>query len=647
MSIRFRWALFFIALFSHAALVVTGQMPVLPFLIVPITLWGYVRLLRGRPSASRVVLNAAALATLIYFLLDMTVISGDLLVAVGTLTLAFHAIKSFDIRNPADGLQVFFMSVIQLVVASELEQPIEFAIIFLLFIGSSILFTMTAHQSTVVKRMPSGLIVHALKLTLIAIPVVAVLFLFLPRTSGGLFGNRNTRQAASGFDDKVSIGTFEEVIADNSVVMRITLPDGNSGDPYWRGKVFETYEDNTWVNHWKRGFPYFNRNREIQFPKKTPETSILQDILLVPPKSGIIFGLSEVFWIACDSRWVVQYPNGNIAVSHRQKKRIRYQVRSTGKRPPVMRRTLDMYLQMPGGLTRLSQLARSLTENIPEPARKCRAIEQWLITNCRYSLQVPQVNDGSHPIEHFLFTGRQGYCEYYATAMTLMLRAIDIPARIVAGYYGGDYNPFGDYTIIRQAHAHTWVEAAIGNQWNRYDPTPPVENLGTNWFMAYMDMLGFAWDRYVVGFTVDDRESLFSKISLPFKPGNPDAEKPRQIIFLFVLFIIITGTGRVLYQAWKRPRKNRPTHPAGKVAAAMYRLLNQRYPHQFANGWRAGLNRIKPADPHLREQLDRFFRLYEETRFGPETTTTATVHRLKALLKDIRKIIASRKRSKQ
>jgi len=617
MSLRFRWALFFIALFSHVALAVTGQMPPMPFLVVPVTIFGYIRLLQGHPSGSRFLLNTAALFTLIYFLLDMTIISGDLLVAVGTLTLAFHAIKSFDIRTPADGLQVFFMAVIQLVVASELEQPVVFAVIFLLFIGSSILFTMTAYQTATLPRMPQGLILQAFKLTLLTVPLVAFLFLVLPRTTGGLFGNRDRRTATSGFDETVSIGAFEEVITSTSVVMRITLPEGNRVEPYWRGKVFETYEDNTWRNHWERGFPYWNRDQEILFHKNKPESGILQDILLIPPKSGIVFGLSEIAWIACDSRWVVQYPNGDIAVSKRQKKRIRYQVLSTGKRPRVYTNTVDVYLQLPAGLDRLTELAGTITRGIPDDAGKCRAIEQWLLANCTYSLRVPEPGPGIHPIEHFLFDGKTGYCEYYATAMVLMLRAVGIPARVVAGYHGGDYNPFGDYTIVRQSHAHTWVEAAIGIRWQRYDPTPPVANAGTGWIMAYLDMIGFAWDRYVVGFSVEDRDNIFTRISIPFKPGSPDAEKPRQVMFVVILVLILVGVVRVVYQAWKRPGRQRSKHPAGRLAVLMYRELNRKYPGRFVGGWRPGVRWMVQSNRETAERIRAFFKLYEAIRFGP------------------------------
>ncbi len=627
MPIRFRWTLFFIALFSHVALAVTGQMPPMPFLLTPITLIGYARLLMGKPPGKRNLLNMAAAATLIYFLADMTVISGDLLIAVGGLTLAFHAIKSFDIHDPGDGLQVFFMAVIQLVVASELEQPVVFAVIFLLFIGSSILFTMAAYQASHTPRMPRGMAIHAMKLTGFVVPLVMALFLFLPRTAGGLFGNRDRRQARSGFDETVSIGTFEEVISDNSVVMRITLPGGERFEPYWRGKPFETYTNNSWENHWRRGFPYFNRTGTVDLIRDHPKKGIEQQILLTPPKSGIIFALRNVISIQVDSRFVIQYPNGSIAVSKRQKKRVQYRVFSSNERPRVRTTSLELYLQTPPGLDRLKQLAEQITAGAQTIDEKCRLISSWLITNCSYSLQVPATPPGQHPIEHFLFVSRRGYCEYYATAMVLMLRSLGIPARVVAGYHGGDYNPLGDYYVVRQAHAHTWVEAAIGYRWYRYDPTPPIPQSRPTLLSAYLDMVGFAWDRYVVGFTRDDRDSVFQKISLPFKLGKPDSELPRYVIAGLVAAILLSLAARMLWRAIRPPSARRVIGPAGRMALRLMSRLDPFSGTTETDSWRVAIRHL-PADAQL--PVRSFFQLYEQIRFGPAPENPA------ASLRDLR-----------
>ncbi len=614
MQRRYKWALFFIVIISHTALFITGEMPKPLFFLMPVTAAGYLSLIRGKAPASRGILNVAAFATLIFFLSDMFVISGDLLIAVGNLTLAFHAIKSFDIRTPGDGLQVFFMSVIQLVVASELGQPLIFAAIFLIFIASSILFIMASYQAAEVEEMPQGLMRSGIVLTLFVFPLVAVIFVIMPRGAGGLFRSRNRQKAMSGFDDKVSLGTFEEVISSPDVVMRISLPGGESVVPYWRGKVFETYEKNSWESRWTRGFPYRNRNGVVQFTRKFPEGGIVQDILLNPPKSGTVFGLSEIARIECDSRWVVRYPNGEVAVSRRRKKRLNYRAVSTGKRPRVRFQTLNLYLQFPEGMTRTRKLASRITAGETDPAGKCRAIMRWLGKNCTYSLKVPLAEDVGNPIEDFLFDTRKGYCEYYATAMVLMLRAVGVPARIVAGYRGGDFNPYGGYYVVRQANAHTWVEAAIKTRWVRFDPTPVTVSGRRSFFSNHLDILGFVWDRYVVGFSTEDRQAALKGISFSGFFGKNSGNVAPAIITMLIFLGISLILGK-MFRLWLRRRRFlRQMAPVSLLALKMEKWLARNYPETREVSWRKSLKQIR--DYSLRTRLAAFFSQYEAMRFG-------------------------------
>ncbi|NOZ13820.1 MAG: DUF3488 domain-containing transglutaminase family protein, partial [Acidobacteria bacterium] len=622
MQRRYKWALFFIVIISHTALLITGEMPKPLFFLMPVTAAGYLSLIRGKAPAGRWILNIAAFATLVFFICDMFIISGDLLIAVGNLTLAFHAIKSFDIRTPGDGLQVFFMSVIQLVVASELGQPLVFAVIFLIFIASSILFIMASYQAAEVEEMPRGLMKSGIVLTLFVLPLVAVVFIVIPRGAGGLFGSRNRQKAMSGFDDKVSLGTFEEVIGSADVVMRISLPGGKPVAPYWRGKVFETYEKNSWESRWTRGFPYRNRKGVVQFTRKFPKGGIVQEILLKPPKSGTVFGLSEIARIECDSRWVVRYPNGEVAVSRRRKKRLNYRVVSTGKRPRVRFQTLALYLQFPEGMARTRRLAARITAGETDAAGKCRAIMQWLGKNCSYSLKVPLAENVGNPIEDFLFDTRKGYCEYYATAMVLMLRAVGVPARIVAGYRGGDFNPYGGYYVVRQANAHTWVEAAIGTRWVRFDPTPATEFSARSFFSNYVDILGFVWDRYVVGFSTEDRQAVLKGVSLNgfgFKnSGSVTAAVITMLIFLGIFLIL----GR-MFQVWARRRKFlRQMVPVSLLALKMEKWLARNYPETAGLSWRKAVKQIQ--DHSLQAHLTEFFKKYEAMRFGRGACCTRT-----------------------
>ncbi|RLE16476.1 MAG: hypothetical protein DRJ14_08515 [Acidobacteria bacterium] len=635
MQSGYKWTLFFIVAVSHTALLITGEMPPQLFFLMPVTVLGYLALIRGRSAGNRIVLNVAAFVTLIFFITDMFIISGDLLIAVGNLTLAFHAIKSFDIRTPGDGLQVFFMSVIQLVVASELAQPLVFAVIFLVFMASSVLFIMASYQAEEVEKMPRGLMTSGVALTLLVLPVVTMMFVLIPRGAGGLLGSRNRQKAMSGFDDKVSIGAFEEVLSSADVVMRITVAGRQPVAPYWRGKVFETYEQNAWENKWTHGFPYRNRKGVVQFVRKLQKGGIVQDVLLKPPKSGTVFGLSEIARIECDSRWVVQYPNGEVAVSRRRKKRLHYRVVSTGRRPGVRANTLDLYLQFPEGMKRTHKLAKTITAGIPDAAGKCRAIVNWLKKNCSYSLKVPLAETVGNPIEDFLFETKKGYCEYYATAMVLMLRSLGVPARIVAGYRGGDFNSYGGYYVVRQANAHTWVEAAIGPRWVRFDPTPVTTESTHSMFENYLDILGFAWDRYIVGYSVEDRQALLGQLKWPGSSTENNGVLSAVVISLLILVGVTLISGRMLF-LWRRKCEFRKRmQPVSILAIQVMEWLARKYPETKGLSWRESVEKIQ--DLPLRAKLTSFFNEYEALRFGSgPLPTNQQVENLKSLASEAR-----------
>ncbi len=122
------------------------------------------------------------------------------------------------------------------------------------------------------------------------------------------------------------------------------------------------------------------------------------------------------------------------------------------------------------------------------------------------------------PLEDFLFYGREGHCEYFATAMAVLLRAAGIPTRVVNGFIGGDWNEFGEFFLIRQSDAHSWVEVFFPTYgWVIFDPTPPSIGAAAprgreSFFFSYLDYLRYRWNRYVVDFNQIDQIRLINKV---------------------------------------------------------------------------------------------------------------------------------------
>src|SRR6185295_9629693 len=191
----------------------------------------------------------------------------------------------------------------------------------------------------------------------------------------------------------------------------------------------------------------------------------------------------------------------------------------------------------------------------------------------------------------FLFSSRRGHCEFYSTAMVVLLRELKVPARNVTGFIGGSYNRFGHYYAVRQGDAHSWVEVFLPERgWQKFDPTPPAESeprselSGVFAFIRdVIEATGQRWDRYVVGYDLRQQVYLFESVSRfssvhvsPVLGRVKELRTPAIGIGAAVVAAII-----VAYLVWRRrrarpdPRGPAPDHRARErpIATALYELL--------------------------------------------------------------------------
>jgi hypothetical protein len=175
----------------------------------------------------------------------------------------------------------------------------------------------------------------------------------------------------------------------------------------------------------------------------------------------------------------------------------------------------DPTLDLTGVTSRISGLAGEVM-GTGSAAERAYRLERHFIQSYSYTLDF-RGRSNENPIEEFLFRYRTGQCEYFASSMVLMLRSQGIPARLVTGFLGGEYNPFEGYYIVRDSNAHAWVEAYLPDAgWRTFDPTPPAGRPATgkegSWLLAQQawDYLLFRWDRYVLTFGLYDQLRLFA-----------------------------------------------------------------------------------------------------------------------------------------
>lgn len=375
----------------------------------------------------------------------------------------------------------------------------------------------------------------AARLLLKATPLALILFLVFPRIQGSLWGMRSPTQALSGFSDRLAPGTVTHLVRNNDIAFRVEFDSQIPGPEqlYWRGLVFWRFDGSAWYRS--------DSSVNISLPLKG-ERSVAYTITLEPHNQRWLFAL-DLPWAPAPntmllsdhtlvSRWPVRRQ-----IQYRAKS---YMVYTTGPIRLWERAALQL---PPHANPAAAALAHRWRNEFADPVRIIDAALSYLHNNdFSYTLNPPPLGDNS--IDDFLFRSRKGYCEHYASAFAFLMRAAGIPARIVAGYQGGEVNPYGKYLIVRQSDAHVWVEVWLpGRGWVRTDPTlavapqrveqgsaavlPPEERSMLGSFSAlgplanYWTNLRFAWDvintqwnRWVLGYSTTRQKTLFAKIGI-------------------------------------------------------------------------------------------------------------------------------------
>ncbi len=373
-----------------------------------------------------------------------------------------------------------------------------------------------------------------------------LIFLAMPRVPmmGSSQGGGPVGKHLTGFDDEVQLGQLGEILENDSVVLSVELfdrdgkrlaVDPDDAEYRWRGVSMDRYEKGRWRRPRIRpnGYTLSLGDRWIESPV------IRQVIKLEPTDSPILFALAPILDADSSDRRSTPELNDADGTLFRGETRSRsfdYHVTSAS-RPEIPQpgeihpsgQYLRTLASMPDDLRkRLRAIALEHVRGIDEDDRSARAaaIERWLRESgeFRYSLQMDVGDPNLDPVEDFIVHRKTGHCEYFASALALLLRSIEIPTRIINGFKGGDYNAMGGVITVRQKHAHSWVEALVGRAeaqdgqpiWRTLDPTPSdqrnasvarVGGMAGN-FRQITDFIRYIWVFYIVGFNADRQNLL-------------------------------------------------------------------------------------------------------------------------------------------
>jgi transglutaminase-like putative cysteine protease len=363
------------------------------------------------------------------------------------------------------------------------------------------------------------------------------LFFFLPRVGGAGFGGHGPSiSTSSGFSDHVKLGNVGTIQQNDAVVMRIRLHGATSEQPnlYWRGLALDTFDGQYWDRSDKTIDTYAKGGRDL-IPldlATSRESLVTQTIYLEPLDTSVLFGLPRIIGIETGLPAVYKDAEGGIGAL-RPPERISYRIFSDPTAPSVdiLRSdnqkypdSVTRFLELPADLDdRISQLASEVTAGKTNRYDRARAIEQYLQTNFGYTLEMKA--GGKDPLADFLFNMREGHCEYFATAMAVMLRTQGIATRVVNGFHQGDYNETADIYVVRQKNAHSWVEVYFPKEdaWVRFDPTPPADQVApgfssgiTGRLNKYLDALETYWIQYFVAYDNQEQRSLAKSVRSGF-----------------------------------------------------------------------------------------------------------------------------------
>jgi transglutaminase-like putative cysteine protease len=514
----------------------------------------------------------------------------------------------------------------------------------------------------------------------------ALIFFILPRVSSSGYlrslGIQGTMM--SGFSQEVSLGGIGQIQQSSNVVMHVQVLDGKLPEGIkWRGIALANFDGQRWYNAPEMPSVHGLYNSPLDLThisnfsfysdsQPGPHVPNLSYRVVMEPVGVNLFFLAPVpLKINGDYRLVEIKSDGSISGnrvlesgaqgdSDNQQTVGVYTAEADTRNPePYVRdsvsrdyppRVAVLYLQLPRLDPRIAPLARQVTASAESNYARAKAVEQYLQSKFGYTLELPGLREAD-PLAHFLFERKKGHCEYFASSMVIMLRTLRIPARVVNGFRGGEYNDLTSSYIVREKDAHSWVEAYFPEYgWVTFDPTPAGPDAGpmTGWsrLSLYMDAARQMWREWIINYDFSHQARLRTEIST--KTGNAQSSfrtwmwnkyrglvkftentqrrlqrlSPLEMALCCVLVGLLAALP-FLPRAWRRierARTMRNPQRAPRTSASFWymRMLKmmakrgaRKEPSQTPEEFTASI-----SDPLMRHDVELFTEHYERARFA-------------------------------
>jgi protein-glutamine gamma-glutamyltransferase len=413
----------------------------------------------------------------------------------------------------------------------------------------------------------------AVTLLVQAIPLALILFLVFPRVQGGIWGRGHLNLARTGFSDALFFGDVAELATSTEVAFRVEFAGATPPQDklYWRGVVLWRFDGRSWTRGMdRRGrLPAYSVGRQ----------PVRYTVTLEPHNEHWLFALDLPVRIDLRHAWLLNDHSG-----YRWRPitgRVMYEAVSRLDGEDAARERSTGYgLQLPEkGNPRARALAESLFRQAGSDTDYVRAVLDYFREQpFYYTLQPTPLRpivgedpaEGESLVDRFLFGSRRGFCEHFAGSFAFLMRAAGVPARVVAGYQGGERNQYGGYLVVRQSDAHAWCEVWLAETgWIRVDPTgvvapdrlrtnvagalPPGESAGLlslsrygifgQWLgntLGMMDYWNNRWNRWVMGYSAGDQQRVFFRLGIRLDESTGWAQG-------LLIILVLAAAGIVLF----------------------------------------------------------------------------------------------------
>jgi transglutaminase-like putative cysteine protease len=579
----------------------------------------------GNPLPARWLLLAITLVCVVALAINFHSLFGR---EVGvTLLILLATLKLLELRAVRDATVLIYLSCFIIITNFFYSQSIPTAL-FMLFTLLVIMATWVQMQTGALALKPRLRIAAVLLLQ--AIPLSLIIFVLFPRVQGPLWGMPQDAYASSGLSDTMAPGSLSKLSLSDAVAFRVVF---NNKAPsheqmYWRGPVLWDFDGTLW----KRG-----HNATLQRPELTDENARVDyTVTLEPHNKPWLFALEMPAKLSIPANFT---PDFQVLSQAPVNVRTRYNVtsylsyRANLDEPPHQ---LQRALTLPQGFNpRARQLAAQWRAQSDTPEAVIRtALTYFSQQGFEYTLEPPLL--GINSVDDFLFTTKKGFCEHYAGSFVVLMRAAGIPARVVTGYQGGEYNDLGGYYILRQYDAHAWAEVWLRDRgWIRIDPTAAISPariqnglnaaLPDNAVLPFLartqlplllslrfnlDALTNQWNQWVLGYDTERQFAFLTRL------GMEDITWQKQALNMLAGVALLVGLFTLLTLRRLTVRQTDAVQAAWlKVCRKLEKGGLPRAPHEGAMDY---ADRIAAFRPDLAEDIYDLAARYASLRYGGE-----------------------------